>query len=221
MNSVDTLFVISAIMVPLLLISLNYESINDFYNIAQPLNDFVLDDWISSNYPDRFQEIKELDDSTCFVTPTNNQYCYKKPKGGEDFKSTHPIGDNGISGELHLEPLHNITGYWTMKDITPINQDSAVITFSDNSERYPNDTLDRWHVTEEFEFTKTVKKYDTFVAICSNNGKNLEVMQFLGIITIEKVDYVATWHIGAASENAVNCKYPQIIQASFGVDFGI
>ena len=220
MNSVDTLFVISAIMVPLLLISLNYESISDFYNIAQPLNDFVLDDWISSNYPDRFQEIKELDDSTCFVTPTNNQYCYKKPKGGEDFKSTHPIGDNGISGELHLEPLHNITGYWTMKEITPINQDSAVITFSDNSERYPKNTLDRWHMTE-FEFTKIIKKYDTFVAICSNNGKNLEVMQFLGIITIEKVDYVATWHIGAASENAVDCKYPQIIQASFGVDFGI
>ena len=220
MNSVDTLFVISAIMVPLLLISLNYESISDFYNIAQPLNDFVLDDWISSNYPDRFQEIKELDDSTCFVTPTNNQYCYKKPRGSEDFKSTHPIGDNGISGELHLEPLHNITGYWTMKEITPINQDSAEITFSDNSERYPKNTLDRWHMTE-FEFTKIIKKYDTFVAICSNNGKNLEVMQFLGIITIEKVDYVATWHIGAASENAVNCKYPQIIQASFGVDFGI
>jgi len=171
--------------------------------------------------PDRFQKIKELDDSTCFVTPTNNEYCYKLPRGDENFRSSHPLDSNGISGEMHLEPANNATGYWTMSSITPISEDSAIITFSDNSDRYPPETLARWHITEEFEFSRIVEKYDTFVSHCNVDGKSMEIMQYLGSLTVEETDYVATWHIAVYSDQGITCKYPEIIQQSFGVDFGI
>ena len=221
MNSVDTLFVISAIMVPLLLISLNYESISEFYTYSIPLKSFSAKPMTFVYEPDRFEKIKGMDDSTCFVTPTNNEYCYKFPIGDEDFRVSHPLSSAGISGELHLEPADNAEGYWSMSSIVPITNNSAIITFSDNSDRYPPETLARWLLTEEFEFTRTVEKFDTFVSHCAGDRKNMEVMQYLGIITVEDTDYVATWHIAVSSDVEITCKYPEIIMNSFGVDFGI
>ena len=46
-------------------------------------------------------------------------------------------------------------------------------------------------------------------------------MQYMGIITIDEIDYVATWHIWASSEKGITCKYPEIIENSFGHNFGI
>lgn len=221
MNAVNTLFLISTIMVPLLLISLNYEHISDFYNYSVPLNSFVIEQWPVPSDSNTFQTIKQQDDSTCFTTPSNNEYCYKLPRGDEDFRVSHPFGFNGINGEMHFEPASNATGYWTMSKIVPISDSTGIITFSDNSDRYPPNTLAGWHITEEFEFTQTVEKYDTFVSHCSNNGKHIELMQYMGIITVEETDYVATWHMGANSEQGISCMYPQIIQNSFGHDFGI
>lgn len=221
MNSIDTLFVISAIMVPLLLISLNYESISDFYTISVPLDTFAAVPMDFPYDPDRFSRIKGLADSTCFVTPTNNEYCFKFPIGDEEFRSSHPISKNGISGEMHFEPANNSTGYWSMSKIVPISDDSAIITFSDNSDRYPPETLARWLIDEEFEFTRTVEKYETFVSHCAGDGFHMEVMQYLGLFTVEETDYLATLHVSVSSEEEIACKYPQIIQASFGVDFGI
>ena len=54
MNGVNVLFVISCIFIPLLLISMNYSAISDFYTYSVPLNSFV----IESNFlfeEDRFQ----------------------------------------------------------------------------------------------------------------------------------------------------------------------
>lgn len=221
MNAVNTLFVISTIMVPLLLISLNYEPISDFYHYVVPLNSFVMEQWPAPSDSNNFQTIKQQDDSTCFVTPSNNEYCYALPRGDEDFRVSYPFGFNGINGEMHLEPANNATGYWTMSKIVPISDDTGIITFSDNGNRYPPNTLARWHIVEEFEFTRTVEKYDMFVSHCSNNGKHIELMQYLGIITVEETDYVATWHMGANSQQGITCKYPEVIQNSFGYDFGI
>ena len=46
-------------------------------------------------------------------------------------------------------------------------------------------------------------------------------MQYIGVITVENTDYVVTWHMDADSEQGITCKYPEIIQYSFGHDFGI
>lgn len=221
MNSVNTLFVISTIMVPLLLISLNYTAIDNFYGYVVPLNSFIIEKIPMPTDPDRYQRIKAHEDSTCFLTPTNNEYCYEFPRGDEEFRVSHPIGSNEINGEMHFEPVNNANGYWTMSNINSLSNNTAIITFSDNSERYPSETLSRWHITNDFEFTKKVEKYDTFVSYCSNDGKYLSLMQYLGIITVEDTDYVVTWHTGAVSEQGVTCKYPQIIQNSFSHDFGI
>jgi len=42
MNGVNVLFVISCIFVPLLLVSINYTAINDFYEYSVPLSKSVI-----------------------------------------------------------------------------------------------------------------------------------------------------------------------------------
>jgi hypothetical protein len=59
MNCVNLLFVISCIFTPLLPISINYESINDFYNYSVPLNKMLLWEDPFFNDPDKFIEISE------------------------------------------------------------------------------------------------------------------------------------------------------------------
>lgn len=221
MNSGNKLFVFSVLLIPILLISINYSAIHDFYTYSVPLKNFVVEKFTISSDPGLFERIKQQDGSTCFITPSNNEYCFKAPRGDDDFRVSHPIGSNGITGEMHFEPVGRAEGYWTMSSIVPISNTSAIITFSDNSDRYPRDTLAKWHISDEFEFTRIVEKYDTFVSHCSSDGKHIEIMQFMGIFTVEDIDYVATWHVGANSEQAITCKYPEIIQHSFANDFGI
>ena len=122
---------------------------------------------------------------------------------------------------MHFEPIKNATGYWTMKKIVPVSDNAAVFTFSDNADRYPRKTLAGWNIDEKFEFTRILQKYDTFVSHCSNDGKRIEIIQYAGIFTVEDTDYVATWHVGASSNKGITCKYPEIIQYSFGHGFGI
>ncbi len=221
MNGVTVLFVLSCIFVPMMLILINYESIDDFYAYSIPFNDLKVEHIQHTSDPDIFQKIKRQENSTCFVTPSMNEYCYEKPRGGTDFKFSHPVGSNGINGEMHFEPVSGADGYWTMRNIAPMSDSSALITFSDNGDRYPPETLAGWHITGEFEFTRIVEKYDTFVAYCADNGKSFQIMQYLGTLTVEETDCVATWHVGATSEQGIKCKYPQIIQRSFDHDFGI
>lgn len=221
MKTSNKLFVIGTIYLPAMLILMFFPQIQSFYEYYVPLNTFVLAPLFIASEPDMFEKIKQQDGSTCFVTPSNNEYCFKAPRGDENFRVSHPLGSNGITGEMHFEPVRNATGYWTMSSIIPTSNSTATITFSDNSDRYPSETLARWHITEKFEFSKTVEKYDTFVAYCVDNGKYVEIIQYMGVFTIQGTDYVATWHVGATSEKGITCKYPEIIRHSFGHDFGI
>ncbi len=59
MNGVNVLFVISCVFVPLLLISINYSSISDFYSYSVPLNSLVIDPYAFSDDPDAFQKTLE------------------------------------------------------------------------------------------------------------------------------------------------------------------
>jgi hypothetical protein len=121
------------------------------------LNNLVVERFSFPSDPDIFQRIKQQEDSTCFVTPSDNEYCFEKPRGDEDSRFSYPIGSNGISGEMHFEPVNNADGYWTMSSIIHIPNDMVTITFSDNSDRYPDETLANWHITEKFEFTQTLE----------------------------------------------------------------
>ena len=58
MNSVNVLFVVSAILVPMLLISVNHSAISDFYAYSASLNSMVIEHEVYSQDPDTFSKIQ-------------------------------------------------------------------------------------------------------------------------------------------------------------------
>jgi hypothetical protein len=220
MNGINILFVISCIFIPLLLISINYDSISNFYAYDVPLNSFVLE----SNFlfeQDRFQEIYQNKDSQCLTTLNNNLFCYEKPRlHSETMLISYVIGTNGINGEMHLDPVDVGVGYFTMKNMTGISGDSAMITFADNDYKVGNKNRVDYEITDKFEFDTIIEKFDTFIAKCNNyEGTSVTIVQYLGVDTIDGNDYFLTWHMLASSEQGVTCDYPQIIQHSLKHNF--
>jgi len=171
----------------------------------------------------KFAEINEKKDTRCFTTPSMNYFCYAKPRMFEEGSSVSYLFSNTtkITGELHFDNVNVGPSYFTMKNMTQIKGDTASITFADNDYRVGNATSTLYEITDEFEFTEIIEKFDTFVAKCDNyDGTSVTVVQYLGITTIDGVDYFMTWHLNAHSEEGITCDYPQIIQNSFDNDFG-
>ncbi len=223
MNNVNILFVISAVFVPLLLISISYSAIQDYYTYSVPLNKMILFEDPLFNDPDKFIEISEKKDSKCFTSPSMNYFCYAKPRMYESGIGVSWLISNTtkISGELHFDNVNVGPSYFTMKNMTLIQGDTAKITFADKDYRVGNGTSTLYEITNDFEFTTIIEKFDTFVAKCDNyDGTSVTVVQYLGITTIDGVDYFMTWHLNALSEEGIVCDYPQIIQNSFDNDFG-
>ncbi len=219
MNGVNVLFVISCIFVPLLLISMNYESISDFYEYSVPLNSLVI-----PNYADivkNFQKMYDYKDSECFTTPNGNLFCYSKPLLFEDGpRATIVLSENGFDGEIHFDPVDPSTSYFTMKNMTRISDDTIMITFADNNYRVGNKDRTTYEITDKFEFDAIVEKFDSFIAKCNNyEGTSVTLVQYLGVDTIDGVDYFLTWHTLADSEQGISCNYPQIIQHSLKHNF--
>ncbi|PJB96459.1 MAG: hypothetical protein CO079_09800, partial [Nitrosopumilales archaeon CG_4_9_14_0_8_um_filter_34_10] len=107
MNS-NLLLALSVLMVGVILISINYPAISDFYAYSIPLNKAK----IVPNFPpqpNEFQEIHNEKDSTCYTTPLMNKYCYKKPKihdpQNRDHLTSFITGNNGVNGELHFDRI--------------------------------------------------------------------------------------------------------------------
>ena len=204
-----------------MLIMMFYPQINDFYTYSVPLNNVVV--WDSDVVPDldEFKKIHDTIESTCFTTPSMNYFCYEKPRisdGSLEGISVVRSNTTGTFGELHAEPTDRGFSYFTMKNMTQIDGDTAMITFADRNGYVKN----RISKVANFEFSTVVEKFDTFVSDC-NNEKNTRVtiIQYLGVSTIDDKDYFITWHTGGELENPIRCDYPQIIKHSFGHDFGI
>lgn len=224
MKTSDKLFVISTIYLPIMLIAMFYPQIHDFYTYSVPLNDFVIDKWAYATNPEIFSKIQNEDGSTCFTTPLKHLFCYGAPRmfqsgtGGVSYVTS----SIGIDGELHFERTDNEKSYFTMKNISRINGDTAKITFADKNYRMGNKDRTKYHIADKFEFATIVKKYDTFITNCDNyEGTDANLVQYLGIKTIDGVDYFVTWHTLVSSEKGIACDYPQIIKASLNHDFGI
>ena len=171
----------------------------------------------------KFAEINEKKDTRCFTTPSMNYFCYAKPRMVEEGDGVSYLFSNTtkITGEIHFDNVNVGPSYFTIKNMTQIKGDTASITFADNDYRVGNATSTLYEITDEFEFTEIIEKFDTFVAKCDNyDGTSVTVVQYLGITTIDGVDYFMTWHLNAHSEEGITCDYPQIIQNSFDNDFG-
>ena len=219
MNAVNTLFVISTIMVPLLLISLNYDSIHNFYKYSVPLNSLSPDSNFFEDNQIKFQEIYNDVDSECFTTPNENLFCYKKPLDhNEGVLISYMIGENEIDGEMHFDPVENGAFYFLMLDITKGENDSVFITFADKG--YKIGTDNHASLSDSFEFSANLEPFDTFVSHCNTGeGKAVTIVQYLGIKTIDDKEYFVTWHMPADSETGVACEYPQLIQHSLNHNF--
>jgi len=225
MNVVNTLFVISTILVPLILISLNYSVIIDFYTYSVPLNKAV----IIPNFPvddsNKFQIVQNEKDSTCYTTPSSNLFCYKKPKmhdgQNRDHLSSFVVGINGINGEVHFDRAGLEGGIFTIKNMSLMDdKETALITFADKDYQRGNKDRTTYEITEKFEFTTVVEKYDSFITHCGNfDGSGATIVQYLGVTTIDGIDYFVTWHAVIIPEDAFLCKYPELIQSSLKHNF--
>ncbi len=196
---------------------------SDYIDYSLPMEKMVLWEDPFFNDPDKFVETSEKKGSTCFTTPSMNNFCYEKPRIYEDGpKTSYVIGENGISGELHFDPIDKGEMYFTMKNMTQIEGDTVMITFADNDYRVGNRDRTTYEIIDDFEFSTVIEKFDTFIAKCNYyDGASVTIVQYLGITTVDNVEYFLTWHTIAESESGITCDYPQIIQHSFGHDFGI
>ena len=224
MKTGNKLFVISTIYVPIMLILMFYPQIHDFYTYSVPLNNFIVEREVYSDDSEIFSKTQNKEDSQCFVPPSKNLFCYEKPRMYERTGVSYVRSATGIDGELHLERTDNEDSYFTMKNITPHihGGDTADITFADKDYRRGSSERVDYEITDKFEFITTVEKYDTFITTCSNyEGTSADLVQYLGITTIDGVDYFMTWHTLISSDKGIPCDYPQIIKASLKHDFGI
>ncbi len=221
MNNVNTLFVISTIYVPIMMILMFYPQIDDFYTYTVPLNSLVIPDYLP-DIAKNFQEMHDYKDSECFTTRNGNLFCYSKPHLFDDGpRATYVIGENGIDGEIHFDPVNLGANYFLMLNMTKISEDKAQITFADKGYKIGNDQRTLYAITDDFEFSATVEIFDTFISHCTNyEGTSVTIVQYLGIKTIDGMDYFLTWHTSADSEFGVVCNYPQIIQHSLDYNFG-
>ncbi len=196
---------------------------SDYIDYSLPMEKMVLWEDPFFNDPDKFVETSEKKGSTCFTTHSMNYFCYAKPLIYEDGpKTSYVIGENGISGELHFDPIDKGEMYFTMKNMTQIEGDTVMITFADNDYRVGNRDRTTYEIIDDFEFSTVIEKFDTFIAKCNYyDGTSVTIVQYLGITTIDNVEYFLTWHTIAESESGITCDYPQIIQHSIGHDFGI
>ena len=196
---------------------------SDYIDYSLPMEKMVLWEDPFFNDPDKFVETSEKKGSTCFTTPSMNNFCYEKPRIYEDGpKTSYVIGENGISGELHFDPIDKGEMYFTMKNMTQIEGDTVMITFADNDYRVGDRDRTTYEIIDDFEFSTVIEKFDTFIAKCNYyDGTSVTIVQYLGITTIDDVEYFLTWHTIAESESGIACDYPQIIQHSIGHDFGI
>lgn len=203
-----------------ILISINYESISDFYSYSASLKSLEI--YPSSDISKTFQEVFADDNSECFDTLNGNRFCYLNPiRYNDDGSSVSFVkGENGIEGEIHFDPIDIGANYFLMLNMTLISDDKAMITFTDKGYKIGNNQETLYEIDDNFEFTATVEKFDTFISHCGNyEGTNVTIVQYLGIREINGIDYFLTWHTNAESKQGVICDYPQIIQHSLDYNF--
>ena len=188
---------------------------SDYIYFQEPLNKATI---IPNFHPtaNEFQNVRDGKDSTCHTTPSMNDYCYKKPnirdEENKDHLSSFIVGNNGINGEIHFDRVDLDGGIFTIKNMDLIDDNTVLITFADKDYRMTNE--------DHFEFTTTVKKYDSFITHCGNNdGSAATIVQYLGVTTIDDMDYFLTWHAVITSEDGFTCKYPKLIQHSLNYNF--
>ena len=185
------------------------------------LDDITIEREIFSDDPDIFEKTLQKEDSTCYTSLNGNLFCYEKPRMYEKLGVSYVRGENGIQGELHFDPVEKGEYYFTIKNMTQIDGNTAMITLADKD--YSIQGIDGviYFIPEKFEYSAVLEKFDSFIAKCNNyEGTIVTLVQYLGISRIDGVDYFMTWHTPAHFEKGIRCNYPEIMQYSLEYNFG-
>lgn len=127
----------------------------------------------------------------------------------------HPFGD------YHLELVGNNEKHWaTISNVTLIDDDTIKIDFSANNFRIGNATFTAYVIPNEFEYTHFVKKGQTFIPVCASESE-VAFLKYIGIVHDSENYYYLFFHGNAILPDELICKYPQLIQHSFTVDFNL
>ena len=208
MDNVTIVFIICCTILPLMILGINNQSINDFYTYDVPLDDFIpRHNIFHHNAADVFAN---LNDAKCIST-IHNEFCYD-----ELLTSTPVTSMSGLDGEIVLKHIDsNNTGYSTIRQMS-VDNDLITATFES----------DGWnHITNDAELNIKLELNDSVITGCFDNpdgGTNAILVMYLGIKTINDVDHFMTWHgIITSGDLSVQCSYPETIHASIGHDFGV
>ncbi|AJM91999.1 hypothetical protein [Nitrosopumilus piranensis] len=187
----------------------------------RPLESFTINKMSFSDDSKIFSKIKNLQDSSCYTSPNENQFCYKHPRiDDRGFGISVIYGENRVDGEMHFDPVSKGVDYFTISDMKLLDKDSVLIILEDKNYSY-TDINGSKHSIGEFEYSMILEPFDSFISHCHNDeGTIVMMVQYLGVATIDDIDYFVTWHTTAHSEQGIPCKYPDIMQQSLVFDFG-
>ena len=101
-----------------------------------------------------------------------------------------------------------------------IGEGNALFTFADKNYRIGNKDRTTYEITEKFEFDAVVIKYDSFITHCGNfDGSAATIVQYLGVASIDGIDYFVTWHTVITTPDGFECRYPELIKQSLKHNF--
>ena len=185
------------------------------------LESFTMDKVSFSDDRENFAKIKNLQDTSCYTSPNGNDFCYLPPRiDDRGFGISILYGKNGVDGEMHFDPISDGVKYFTMTDMKLLDENSALVTLEDKNYSYSG-IEGTVHYVDEFEYSMILEPFDSFITHCHNDeGTQVMVVQYLGVKTIDGVDYFVTWHNVAHSDHGIPCIYPEIIQQSLEFNFG-
>ena len=214
MNGVNALFVISCIFVPLLLISINHSTIDDFYQYSVPLQNID------------FENVGENCNEQCMMKFQSQGYNCNKITNSEHF-CFPPINYNKLQersdyweqlipynyGYLDLIYDDKEISLGLIKKINIIDEKNVEVTFStDENSKFMNAEISDFDYVEN----KILGIGDTFIPKCHN--------QFIHVyklhdIVIHEDDSFAMFIYRIGTSDIQQCVFPQTLEHSFGVKF--
>lgn len=213
------IIIVMGVLTAVILVSIQYEPYKVPY--WESFKHFEITKLAYTDDPDIFEKTKNSKDSTCHTSNNGNLFCYEPPRMYDrDYGVSYLRGENGVDGEMHFDPVSDGVNYFTMTNMTLVNDTVAIVTFADKDYSITGRDGTIYSINEEFEYFMNVEKFDTFVTHCHNySGTVITLVQYLGVIPINGTDYFVTWHTIAESSQGIACDYPEIIQNSLEFNF--
>ena len=146
----------------------------------------------------------------------NHQNLYDYGKWHVPLSQFYDLEYSGV-----CEATNNKGHFSTLGDIAIIDEGSIRVTFDNRNEYgyYNYRGVKFWEIPGDFTLVKTVRVGDMFITHC-NEHKTYKSAQMLRLASIDIPNgNMAFHHYHAAWPNIVDCKYPEIIEHSFGIDW--